>query len=426
MMKNHIFTNLLVCATCFLVSVCPVTAQIVEGTRVDVAEQQKSITIEVNNTASQTDDLVRLGSSIPCRAKVEGSPANDVTIVLTRTADRISFSLPTNQAGGETLALTLAKDGKWSDFTIAGVGKSTAAKDVKVEARKDNATGDILDSKDLSVFWFSDAAIELSNNLPSANYVLQPAGRNVVYAPNSVAMSMVATIKLNPQGLSAAAPQIARLRLGVQQQVDAGTIIRNLYSPPVIDSPTQQWLKDSKIGTTYYFPSLLVTNQLISLEKPYNDIITVGVYKGPLYDEPRRLSTNGLTSFYTSDTPYTFPPSNGYVLWRYREAGPNNEALDIADLKYYDIAAQSRKNEFHTWAVLGEYNGTELQNREYIAESTWTLNIDSSKANQHAIVTGDSGPAVTKRPTDTPVANNSFAAPNVQTVPPFTPIRRDP
>ena len=413
---------LLSCALCALTGT--LHAQEV-GEKIPADQQQAaqpSVTVEINNTSTEIDDLVRHGLTTPCRAKVTGNPENDVTVVLTTTANvnagSVSFSAPGVQNPNPAiLTLTLPKEGGWKAFTIGGAQKSQTASDVTVDTHLNSATGNILDSKAVSVFWFSDALITATTNIPTSNYVLHTVGNNDIYEPQNggVGIRLIAQIRLNPSGLDANATQIARLRFGIRQDADiVNNFHRTIFSPPVVDSYLQ-WQPGSIAGQVYLIPSYIRTATIpprlaedgIASEpvQAYNDTDDDVPYH--YYSRLVPLLTSELTTKLSNDTPSTvFSPIQGYTSRLYQIQQADGIYLDILIPRYYRISAEEITKDFHTWAVLTEVQGTTeiTSQREYVAETTWHLNVNSVREDQHA-TGGVGGTVITPRAPDTPSAN---------------------
>ena len=112
------------------------------------------VTVEVNDTAEENDDVVCRRSAnpsgrptIPCRIKAEGAPDEGVAVTLTGSKLRFPGENDTSKE------LTLPSSGAWVSFTISGQTASTAMGDAPIQVRHGGTNGDILAEKGVTVLW---------------------------------------------------------------------------------------------------------------------------------------------------------------------------------------------------------------------------------------------------------------------------------
>ncbi len=108
--------------------------------------------IEINNTSTSDDDWLMQcphdpRHALPCRIRTTGSPANDVTTVLTNPDGRLRF--PGEKDVSKTV--TVPSDGSWVTFQISGHTGSDAIGDAVIEAHCQDAAGAVLARKDVTV-----------------------------------------------------------------------------------------------------------------------------------------------------------------------------------------------------------------------------------------------------------------------------------
>src|SRR5206468_4300454 len=123
-----------------------------------------------------------------------GTPS---TIVLTNPDGRLRFPNPADQ----TATLALPDSRAWVAFQISGEMGSDAVGDAVIEAHCGNAAGAIMGTKNVTVFWFTGAQINLT---PLGRYRAVGA-RFATTGGDAVRHSAQAEIR--PVGVNCAAPR---------------------------------------------------------------------------------------------------------------------------------------------------------------------------------------------------------------------------
>lgn len=142
--------------------------------------QCPTMDIEINNTATADDDWVvhcphDPRHALTCRIRTTGSPANDVTTVLTNPDGRLRFP---GQSDVNT-TVTVPSNGSWVEFQISGNSGSSAVGDAVIEAHCQDAAGAVLASKGVTV-----VAVEREGLFdPEAAIVELPGVNNVNLLP---------------------------------------------------------------------------------------------------------------------------------------------------------------------------------------------------------------------------------------------------
>jgi hypothetical protein len=232
-----------------------------------------NVEIQINNTPAATDDVVALHWEHPdhrwtvnCRIRATATVGTPSTIVLTNPDGRLRFP----DVGDTTVSLALPDSRAWVPFQISGEVGSDAVGDAVIEAHCGNAAGALMGTKNVTVFWFTNAQINLT---PRGRYRLvggtltTTGGRAILHS---------AQAEIRPAGVNCAAPQIARLRIGIMQNGLAG-----LWETRTWGAPTIVWRARVPRGTTIDPAAQL--NQTITSPVDANDSAP-GVR--PLYDRP--------------------------------------------------------------------------------------------------------------------------------------------
>ena len=121
-----------------------------------------TVEIQVNNTATANDDVVRMHCihppstpTINCQIRLTSNEAAPVTVVLRDPTGRLAF--PSNP----TTTLTLPVSKAFVPFTISGQNPSAAIGDALIQAHVGAAAGPIAGTRAVTVVSFGAAQIQL-------------------------------------------------------------------------------------------------------------------------------------------------------------------------------------------------------------------------------------------------------------------------
>ena len=327
-----------------------------------------TVEIQINNTPTTNDDLVRLKCDHPagrfkvnCQIRATGAGAIR-TVVLTNPDGRLRFP----ESGDTTKNITLPGDGSWVPFQISGELGSSAIGDAVVEVHCQTATGALLSSKPVTVFWFDSAQVNLT---PGGPYQIDGLGVFTSNAPPAIAMSVQA--KIQPAGVDCTAPQAAGIRIGMVQNANVVVRGRTVFGPPTIS-----WNPGVAAGTAVTVPLQFarITNHPIQAQDSATTVL-------PLYDQPGKadtLSGNSLkppigcagggaaTSF---DTPTT--PTSGMPF--VTQSATNAAGVVVGTVKY-PFKSTHIGNHFVVWAVAFD---TATNDVCLLRERNWDMDVDS-------------------------------------------------
>jgi hypothetical protein len=197
--------------------------------------------IQINNTDRSDDDLVQLNCSYPqhshivkCRIRAMTPTTNDSTVILSSPDGNLLF--PSEPQA----TVVVPRDAKqWAAFGISGNKPSTSIGDAVIDVRCNSAAGKVITTKAVTVFWFQ-ARLVLQTNVQAQKrapgklpikhgYRVIENKRGKFYwqythePEDEDAVGFSATAQLRPTGLNCKAPQIAPLRVGIMQEVNAPT-----------------------------------------------------------------------------------------------------------------------------------------------------------------------------------------------------------
>ncbi|WP_395738805.1 putative Ig domain-containing protein [Prosthecobacter sp.] len=153
--------------------------KIVDGVRRDIL-------IDVNDTVETKDDIVRKEQKIgvkawrqwiPCTVKIADPSGSEATsIVASSQGNTMKFALtilqPPDDATEGSYSLTVPLDSQGSgSFWITGVEQSNNVNDRIIEIRKNTASGIVIGTKPMTVFWFNTSIDINTDNVVTEDFV---------------------------------------------------------------------------------------------------------------------------------------------------------------------------------------------------------------------------------------------------------------
>lgn len=352
-----------------------------------------TVEIQVNNTPVVTDDVVRLFDLHPpqrvlvnCQIRLVGVSAAPVTVVLNDPSGHLNFPSP----GVTTRTLSLPADGSFVPFQISGDAPSAAVRDASIVAHVGSVGGPVCGSTAVTVASFDSAQITLTQG---ANYGFAANSYSALGGP---AVLFAAQVRLRPAGVNCAAPQLSVLRVGIMQEAS------NVMITQAWDTPTIVWLAATPSGATVNVPGTMTqTGQFqAAVTQPVNDGVDGAA---PLYERgagalltPLGCTGGGVAQ--SSDNPSSPAPPT-FVLPVQDASGTVVGTVTWTRLVYITFVAQ-----FRTFCVTFNPATNSFCNQR---QATWTVNLDSRNASQHAVVTPDAAPTAT--PASGVQANHALA-----------------
>ncbi len=334
-----------------------------------------TLSLEINNTAATDDDVVRLKSvvgknpvkrfTVDCRVKISPVLSTDMDVVLSNPDGRLRFP----DAADTTRKLTLPKNGATVAFKISGESGSKKVGDAKIEVHKDTANGFKCASQGATVFYFEPNDITVEKG--SGKYVMNgdtygPAGGT------AVDFSAVGTIQ--PPGINYQAPQIKNIKIGIVQNLVTSERRAYYEDPEVI-----AWDVSIPSGTSIDVPSQMsavIRSQ--NLNDAINDAALPLATKDPNALVPPKPVQQGSVAN-SSDSP-------SCIFGSYRIYDKLEKGIVIAKVKYRRKTHTTMKETFRDWAVT--FDATANNETVPLRESSWSLDVDSAKANQTATPIG--------------------------------------
>ncbi len=376
-MKNFIQVGLSVCCAAALVSM-PYTA---------LAAEDPNVEVQIYATSATNDDLVQLGKFVSGRARLTGTPKNDLDVTLISPDGRLRYG---NNATA-TLALTLPKNNDWVTFQINGYAKSDSVADAVVELRKGSSTGTVKTTAALSVWRFAEPKIIAT---PTDPYELTDTS----FRPAGSAIRVTANIKLLPTGLTTDSPQLRSYKLAIQQNLDGGWNKSQVNGDPRIiqwfyrNSPDDPGFYGAVSGSSYSITSLYK----FDVTGPFYDTNDTGP-SYPFYGFPEPLSS-GETTTSIEDA----PQMQGGIGQQYLDPSTNRR---VALVIYDRVKSASIREYFHDWLVIQKTDEFNNKTRANLAQTNWNINAFSGIPGNRYAVGGVNGP-VTSDPIDNPVSNS--------------------
>lgn len=351
-------------------------------------EAEGNVVIEVNNTDTAEDDVLRTGNSLPCNARLT-SAGKDMTVVLvippissTNSAKRLSFS---NTSALSTITLTLNKDGSRSYFNIWATNGSEAVNDAKIEAHKDTATGTLKTTGAASVYWFKSPHMFVTQG---GAYNLDNLSQPTTYSASPTAVYLRAELQLMPQGLpTSGTPELASMGVGIVQN-DLGGQFSN--TTVTYGNPQFSWLATAQQGDFVTYK----TRRSVINTVPYKSNDTTG--PAPLYNSPSYVS-DGVVTADDNPTKNNIALNESVVL--------SSNGHPSAAVTYTSIISVSVSGSWLDWCVICDMDNHSV--KQLLRENSWSLNANSTLPDQRASV-GSDGPVTDSPNLDTSVSSNDL------------------
>jgi hypothetical protein len=353
------------------------------------------IEVNVNDTTDARDDMVRkeqkIGSTawrqwIPCTVKIpESGPGKTITSIgVTAESGTMKFvqdssTPPTHTTeGAANVAVTLDAQGQ-GKFWITGITQSTTKGDAKLQIRKNGATGGVLATQSMTVFWFDSTIKAEAKGNANDTAIALSADKKTYGIVLGNGMDITATASVVPAGLDHTVKQIADWQLGIMQNV---TTTRTWRGKNTVNGV------ETKAKGVYQ-----TTDRLDTLQPAPEIIMQISEIGGAQKFEATRPATSD-----TVDPP--FMPADDQI-----------QTHNGAWLKWHESDMQDT---FTIWSGLIEVtNGNRGTVFIPIKQNDWKAHGNSSQQNQKATPSTGDGAQPTKVPsTQRPTAVDHIGDPN--------------
>ena len=347
-----------------------------------------TVEIQVNNTATANDDVVRMHCihppstpTINCQIRLTSNEAAPVTVVLRDPTGRLAF--PSNP----TTTLTLPVSKAFVPFTISGQNPSAAIGDALIQAHVGAAAGPIAGTRAVTVVSFGAAQIQL---VQGGNYGFVG---DLYTVPGGVAVTFNSKATIRPAGVDCSIATLASIRIGIMQETSAQSI------PTTWDTPTIAWLAAAPSGTTVTVPTTFrqTFNFDPAVPQPINDGVAGA---SPLYDRAPAALTRPIgcpagVAATSRDTPGHGAPAT------FAQPAMSG-GVQVGTVTWTHRVSSTRAQHFRTYSVT--FN-TATNVFCALRQATWDLALDVNQPAQHATVNPDS--AATANPATGTQANNA-------------------
>ena len=350
------------------------------------------VEIQIGNTASADDDVVLLKSQNPaaqsalsCQIRLTGNQPQPVKVVLHDPAGKLQFP------DTDSVTLDLPGDQSFVPFSITGALASTAIGDCSVEARVNDLNGATAGTQKVTVASLDAASLTLTQG---GAYQLVGTTYKVNEAGNPFAVNFAAQATLKPAGVNCGAPQLTNIRIAFMQETSNKTIAKFWTNPKVVFAGVH----NKTVAEHSILRRTIVFSPLVP--QPINDGAQANAF--PLYSISAAalqapLGCTGAVAAKSNDS-----PSHPFML---------NFSID-AIATDGSIAGQAiwqtqdhvtRTQHFRTYCVVYD---TVSKNFIALRQSTWDLDLDSSRQTpQRATVGGQDDPATAVPVSAPPQAN---------------------
>ena len=359
-----------------------------------------TLEIDVNNTSAANDDMVRLASQtpqrsfwVPCQLKLDYAQQGQQAIAATVTdqAGAVAFSTtdPSNLPGSgyvdgpaasvSSLTLTVPGDGSPVSFWITGVTGSSNVGDDSIQASSTSPGGIQSATQPVTVFWFKNATMTTA---PGKHYIVITDGdarisgqySAVLTPPDGEGMYFSATATLQPAGLSTSAPQLKKLMLGMEQNINTATEVTTyggLTQASILwndnEAQAEMAAQNGPVSvncpmtrTNLQYPITAWTNDTVpdKADDPSNI---------PFYDRSR-LKTLG-NDYTDQDAPYYVanPPLASH---RYLIYGTRNKQKYLLATVTYKLTQMSMSAIFRDYCTIADSQNAGKGQTQWLAEGT--------------------------------------------------------
>ncbi len=331
--------------------------------------------VNVNDTADAKDDIVRkeqkIGTTawrqwIPCTVKIPNATSAQITSIgVTAESGTMKFSdaqaKPGNtDAGAANVNVTLDAQGQ-GKFWITGITQSANKDGAKLQIRKNGATGDVLVTKSMTVFWF-----ESTITFPDVYQTRAVKFSDFYGIHPSYPWGFEGEATITPPGLDSTAPQIANMRLGFVQNIQTSRKwhVNNPAVQPGSDAPSSSTVTvaSTRVGTVVWQGYVLDTTQM--------------ALWSPFYRSVSSFSPSARASINNDDSPSSYADVN----IKPAQAVQGNQTWPV-NVKYQWDKTVIR-DDFLLWLGIAEAGSDGLlQNPPSIVpirQVDWRLHADSS------------------------------------------------
>lgn len=346
-----------------------------------VTPDNADIRVDIHGTSATDDDYVRVGESESCSIRLNSPLGSDANVVLTSPDDKFRFD---NGTSANQLYLTLPGNGNAIAFSITGVAPSSSVGGSEIHAHVGYATSHPFTTATLTVFKLVNANVSVTRG---RDYVRDTTTGIAEYEPDSPpAVNMTASIDIVPADVDYSAPQIRDLRVTIVQNVTSSDRRATARYPTALS-----W--DPSLPAGYTTTVAQVKESVTSFSGPVLDAqpATAGV-PVYVYDPDAFLPLNNVAA--TRDSP------SYSIQTAYQKMPTSGSPTPILTYKYSTVRFFMRDN-FLTYCFL--VNGS---NHQALRQTSWYLNLDSSRAAQHAIVSASDSTVQSSPDLSPPVAQD--------------------
>jgi len=346
-----------------------------------------TVEIQVNNTATANDDVVRVhcvhpssGPTINCQIRLTSNETAPVTVVLRDPSGRLNFP------NAPTVTLTLPVSKAFVPFRISSETPSAAIGDAVIEAHV-GSVGPIAGRRKVTVVSFGAARIILA---PGGNYGFVG---DLYTVPGGAAVTFTSRATIRPAGVDCSIPTLANIRVGIMQESSAFLITRTW------DTPTIAWMPAAASGTSVTVPTTIRQSERYdpTVVQPVNDGLAGA---GPLYSRAAAALTRPIgcptgVAATSNDTPGTPAPATFFQ-------PVSSGGVVVGTVTWTNRVNITRAEHFRTYCV--SFN-TLTNVFCALRQAVWDVNLDSAAAAQHATVNPDA--AASANPATGVQANNA-------------------
>jgi len=378
------------------------------------------MSIEINGTSDQEDDLVMLKSSLPNHTPVQGVEIIPARVVLSKPLEKtIHVEIERQDESGAGLVgfpgemdskvtVTIPAGAKESEeFSIMGYRGSGTKNDVTItatvqETREENSPVSV--DEDMTVFWFdkneSYVYVAPADYYRLSTYQDNNGNTRKKFGADGWAVSMEAWAKIIPANLNCDAKPLSDLRVGiVQNEIYEESTVHYGYIKFAWD--VQNTNIGDKVNIPSWFEEIFNINSTLL---DADDNMSFPLYHWGVSD-PNPNYIQLIDCKYVNAGFHAQVTDNPFEDYLDEKTMPFNSftGKHIGDITY-KFRWVTMNIEFKVWAVIVIGSNDEFQILDILSESTWYLNVDSRNTSNQKATAGQS-----HAPIDIPVLQKPTA-----------------
>lgn len=356
-----------------------------EESPVTISVTVLKVDVEVENTSTSADDVVRIKTTLPAavyhatpaRARLQPSlNASHEAKIKAGADDRLRLSLTKTGSFSNNITLTFPANSGWVSFYLGGDAVSASIGDAKLRGQLSSATNaPLVSEKAVTVFSYKEAQLGVTRGL-NADYEISISGSSgnqiASYSCPYGAITFSAAAKLVPDGLTASAFPLNNINVRFLQNSHAADKKRYVHykrDGGVVWFSARATPGFSATIPQYYYRRWDLADRLLDASSA----------DYPLSGAPA-AQLDG-SEIYHGDT----PELNGIVVNPPRYRIKNSSGV-VVGIQRYVLDRIEINGDYTTYCSVYDSRDGSSGTPTLIKQGGWRLNVSSNNENQMAVV----------------------------------------